>query len=448
MAYSSNGVEPTPRVDPQGGVVTLSGHLAQDKVLYGGDGTVNLSLTMHADDVLDLDRGDRRHVDLVVVLDRSGSMSGQKIKDAKEAVLDLLSHLSSKDRLALVSYANDVRRHANLLKVTGTNRMLLKSAVHGIWASGGTNLGAGLQEGIKILSESQRHGNVAKVILISDGLANRGITDPAALGHMASIAVVKRFTVATVGVGDDFNEQLMTAIADRGAGSYYYLEDPSIFATVFQDAFHNTNAVVATAVEARIPLKNGLSIIDAAGYPVEIKNNLAIFRPGDLLSGQKRKLFLTLRVPTDEEGPFEIGGVNLRYRYKDQPHTVTLSKPLHLACVKDQQDVLASINKNEWEEKVLQNDYSKLKEEVAGDIKKGDKEAALARIKAYGGFQQNTNIMVRSDQVTENLEKDLPDLRGFVEETFKGAPGAVAQKRKKNAKALQYEGYRGRRNKK
>jgi Ca-activated chloride channel family protein len=445
MAYSSSGVGPTLVTPVKAGVVTLSGQLTQDKILRGGDGSFGLSLTMHADDVLDPDTGDARHVDLVIVLDRSGSMQGQKIQDAKQAVLNLLSSMSSRDRFALVSYSDGVRRHSNLLEATPTNRMLLTSAIHGISAGGGTNLGAGLQEGIDVLLASRKHGNLGKVILVSDGLANQGVTNPTSLGHMASVAVQKEFAVSTVGVGNDFNEHLMTTIANRGTGNYYYMENPNAFAAVFQKEFHSTRAAAATSVEVRIPLTGGMSIVDAAGYPVEVKDNQAVFYPGDLLSGQTRKLFLALHVPTSEEGNFEIKGISVRYVHQGHPYSATLSQPFRIACVPDQDDVFASIDKSEWEEKVLQDDYNRLREEVAADIKKGNKNQALDRINRYYSKQQSVNSIVGSCEVADNLEKDLEDLRGVVQETFQGEPGEVQHKQKKNAKALQYEGYSGRR---
>ena len=229
MAYSSNDVRPIPAPPVKAGVVTLSGHLTKDKVLHGGDGSVALSLTMSADEVLAGDEN-ASHVDLVIVLDRSGSMQGRKIEYAKQAILNLLSNSSKGDRFALVSYSNGVRRHSNLLNATPTNRMLLTSAIHGICAGGGTNLGAGLQEGINVLLSAKKNGNLGKVILVSDGLANQGITNPAALGNMASVAVHKEFAVSTAGVGNDFNEHLMTTIANRGTGNYYYLENPNTIA--------------------------------------------------------------------------------------------------------------------------------------------------------------------------------------------------------------------------
>ncbi len=430
---------------PKYGVVSLSGHMTQNKVLFGGDGLATLSLTLTATEILDLDKGDVQNVDMVIVLDRSGSMGGEKILDARKAVLNLLSSLSAGDRFGLVTYSDGVQRQSNLAKVTVANRERLSAIMSRISVGGATNLGAGLQHGIDVLLSAQEIGNVRKLILISDGLANRGIADPISLGNMASISVAKEFTVSTVGVGTDFNEQLMTHIADRGAGNYYYLENPNSFAEVFQKEFNNTRTTVATSVKVQIPLAHGVSVVNASGYPVEFKNNQAIIHPGDLLSGQTRKLFLTLRVPTHKERTIEITGITAQYRHKGEPYDVTLPKAFQIACVKNQQEVFSSIDKKEWEEKVLKEDYNRLREEVAADIKSGRKTDALKRIDRYYGEQQAVNSVVGSGKVATSLERDLDDLREKVKDTFQGAPQAVQLKQKKNSKALQYEGYRGRR---
>jgi Ca-activated chloride channel family protein len=375
-------------------------------------------------------------------------MGGEKIADARQAALNLLSNLSAEDRFGLVTYSDAAQRQSNLIKATPGNRERLRSIISGISVGGATNLGAGLQEGINVLLSARENGNARKVILISDGLANRGITEAVSLGNMASISVEKELAVSTVGVGTDFNEHLMAYIADRGAGNYYYLENPNTFAEVFRKEFNITRRVVAAAVELRIPLTDGVSVVNASGYPVDIKNNQAVIHPGDLLSGQSRKLFLTLQVPTHQKQTYEIKGINAHYRHEGQTFTAFLAQSLQIACVQNQQEVFSSIDKNEWEEKVLKEDLNRLREEVASDIKTGRKAEALKRIQGYYREQQTVNSVVGSGKVATSLERDLEDLRGQVKDTFQGTPQAVQLKQKKNSKALQYEGYKGRRSSK
>ena len=454
MAYSSGKAKtllsswtaPMPGHTPvQSGIVSIWGNLIQNKILQGSDGTVNLSLTIQTDDVMEQDTAADRHVDMVIVLDRSGSMQGKKITDARQAALNLLSRLGNQDRFALVTYSDSVHQSSELLNVSESNRKYLESIISEIRAGGGTNLGAGLKRGINTLASRPEFGNTGKLILISDGLANKGITQPQQLGNLAGVAVEKEFTVSTVGVGAEFNEYLMTTIADRGTGNYYYLENPAAFAEVFQKEFNYSRATVASRVSVHVALKDGISLVNAAGYPISIKNGAAVFYPGDLRLGQTRKLFLTLRIPSHAIRDFEINDIRVNYMHNGKAYEAMLKKTFTVACVKNRQEVYSSIDKTGWTQKVLQEDFNKLKQEIAHDIKTGEKERALKRINKYHKAQEEINAVVDSREVDKNLKKDLEQLRDVVEDSFQGAPAAVQEKQKLNSKSLQYEGYSGRR---
>ena len=177
----------------------------------------------------------------------------------------------------------------------------------------------------------------------------------------------------------------------------------------------------------------------------KIKKNHAVFHPGDLRAGQTRKFFITLQVPNDATGSFEIGKITAHYLFNGQPMQTSLDRSLKVACVKNEKEVRASIDKTSWTEKVIREDYNRLKQEVAGDIKAGKKQKALQRINSYYREQESINESVASEEITQNLDQDLKDLRQRVEETFQGAPAAVTAKQKSNSKAMQYEGYKGRR---
>jgi Ca-activated chloride channel family protein len=453
MAYSSNQpggffsswISNPPPNGGDGDVLKASGHLVQDKVLLGADGTVGLRLTLEADDLAAGDRAEVRSVDMVIVLDRSGSMQGAKLEDARQAVLRLLSNLSARDRFALVTYSDGVQIASGLVNVTRDRRSQLVAAVNRVRAGGGTNLGAGLQAGINLLSTSLRSDNAARVILISDGLANRGITDLKSLTNIAAAAVESEFAITTVGVGVEFNEQLMTAIADRGTGRYYYLENPSAFAEVFQQEFYNTRTASITGLKIQIPINNGITLSNAAGYPIEVRNGQAVFYPGSLRYGQKRNLYLTLKVPTNRQRTFELDRIQIHYQHNGRMHLTALDESLTIACVNDPKRVYSSIDKSRWSQIVIQEDFNRLKQDVATDIKSGKKQEALERIEKYYGEKEAVNAVVGSAEVADNLDRDVQELKTMVTDTFKGSPAAVQHKQKSNAKSLQFEGYRGRR---
>jgi len=458
MAYANRYAIESPKENPNvsplvhppmessdSGILGLTGSLPQKKILKGGDGRFTVALNLSAKKIApETDRAVRR-VDMVIVLDRSGSMGGQKINHAKDAIRKLVERLTAEDRFALVSYSNDVRRHSPLSFMDPGQKEKIISEIDRIGSGGGTNLGGGLAEAIALLSASKNPSHTAKVVLISDGLANQGVTDPTALGRMASDAAKKGLTVTTVGVGNDFNEQLMTALADYGTGNYYYMENPMAFARVFQKEFTDGLQVAAESVKVRVPLKDGLQLADAAGYPVRIENGIAVFRTGDILSGQDRKIFLTFVAPANREQDYDIRDIRVDYRHKGENHSATLSQPLKIACVADKKAVFASYEKKEWEKQVLQNDYNQLKEEVADDIRKGKKDEAIKRIESYKKKQEVVNEVVQSPSVTTNIDSDLEGLRRKVRDTFDGDASEVRQKQKRSAKSLQFEGYQGKR---
>lgn len=449
LAYMNQKTPPPGPLKPIGdGLLTIGAHAAQDKVHIGSDGKLAVALTLAAADRSVGADGPVQPLDLVVVLDRSGSMKGRKIDDARQAVKGLLARLTADDRLAFVVYANQVQMIAPLAAMEDARRRRVAAMVDAIYAGGGTNLGGGLRLGLDTLLKEPVAGRQRKVILISDGLANQGITDPMALAGMAAAAAQNQIGVSTVGVGYDFNEVTMTAIADQGAGRYYFLENPQAFAQVFEQEFQAGRQVAASGVEIRVPQENGVRLVHAAGYPITREGRQAVIHPGDLMAGRQRSLYLTFQVPTDRARVFELGAFQVRYRDGAETHILESGSPLTVACVADPREVMASIDKDVWSGQIMQEEYSQLKERVADAIRSGRKDQALTRIQEYEARNRRINQSVGSAAVARNLEHDVEGLRQSVEETFAGAPAAVAAKQKQAAKTLQYEGYQKRRDKK
>ncbi|MFH0725537.1 MAG: VWA domain-containing protein [Pseudomonadota bacterium] len=441
-------IQPNP-VPVQADWVTVHANPVQDKVLKGSDGQVSLSLSLEAAEIPPSDHRPVQHADLVLVLDRSGSMEGQKLSDAKEAVMQLIDRMTTDDRLGIHLYSNGVSTLCPLSAMDEAHRRQLKAAVARVSADGGTNLGGGLKQGIQTLMQTTpANSRQRRVILISDGQANQGIIDPRELGNMAAGAAEQNVAVSTVGVGYDFNELLMTTLADHGAGRYYFLEDPKRFAQVFEKEFQDTRNVAASGLEIRVPLEKGIRLVNAGGYPIQVKDGEAVIHPGDLLSGRQRTLFLTFQVPTDREREFTLGEFQVRFHRNGAVHDMAVPRRINLSCVKDPREVMASIDAPAWSAQVVQEDYSQLKEVVADAIVKGEKDKAMEEIREYETRNRAINETVGSAVVAENLKTDVQALRQSVENTFAGPPAAVAEKKKQSSKALQYESYQIRRDKK
>ena len=445
-AYASRTHNDSARPD-KARVVTLSGHLVQEKIYLHGNGIFELNLELNAALSPYYPGPAEKNVDIVLVLDRSGSMQGMKMQYAKQAVMDLIALLAQGDRMSLISYADSVSRHSPLVNLTDPNQTMLRNMVDAIYAGGSTNLGGGLQAGLDTILQQPQGTRIRKVILISDGLANRGVVNPWELGRMASIALENDFSVATVGVGDSFNEQLMALIADQGAGTYHYLENPNAFAAVFEHEFMKSRQVAATSLELHIPKVQGVRLLSAGGFPVkEFPHHYAVY-PGNLLSGQNRNLFLRFQASTTARDSTTLQGLWISYVSQGTFYREPLQKPFTVVWAQDERDVLSSIHKEAWEEKVLQEDYNRLREEVAADVKAGKEQDAMQKIERYFHEKKELNDSVQSEQVGKNLNEDVEELKTMIRDTFQGSPSAVMQKQKSNAKSLQYEGYKERRSK-
>ena len=425
----------------------LSGdvRLIQPKVLKGGDGTVAVEVTLTSDPLNFSDQKIKRPVDLTVVLDRSGSMQGEKINSALNALQQLLGDLKETDRLALVSYSDGATVHCGLTPMSPANRRQTAAIISGVTVGGGTNLGAGLSAGLNLMLKESNGLSIRHLLVISDGLVNQGLTDPNGLGQIVANMGSRGISVGTVGVGRDFNEQLMAFLADRGQGRYYYLENPTAFAGMFKEAYRNLRKMAATDVHLHINTGPKVRLVDAAGYPIGQNDGVLQIRPGNIKTGDTKTLYLTFNVPTHRIGTVSLGHMELSYLHNRKTYHMKIGPELTLACVKDQKDVWASIEKECWTQKVLKNDYNQLKRDVAQDIAQGDEDRAMKRIEFYRNRQVKLNAVIRSEEVDANLKDELKDLSEQIGETFAGAPEQVRFKRKEVSKSLHYDGYKGQR---
>lgn len=185
-------------------------------VLAGGDGEVHLEVTLEARRDAQADRV-RKPSDVLVVLDVSGSMDGEKLSNAKQALLQLVRRLDERDRFGLVAYASDAQLLLPLSHATSALRAQARELVSGLGTLGGTNISAGLDLALEELR--RRHGRTARVLLLSDGQANEGDSTPSGLQRRARGFVRAEHVLSALGIGEDFNEDVMASLADVGTGT-------------------------------------------------------------------------------------------------------------------------------------------------------------------------------------------------------------------------------------
>ncbi len=215
------------------------------------------------------------------VLDISGSMQGEKLHQAKEAVRLALRYLHDGDIFSLVTFSNDVRCVLEPSTVDDPLRKVTESALQEITATGMTALDGGLELGITKAAQKSLQNNL--VLLLSDGQANVGETDLEKIGRRSQAARQQGLTLSTLGVGTDYNEALMAEIAIQGGGRYYHIQSaPQIAAYLTGELGEAANlAARNTKLVINLP-PGGMLMPLSAAYPAELVGLQASVNIGDI----------------------------------------------------------------------------------------------------------------------------------------------------------------------
>jgi Ca-activated chloride channel family protein len=201
----------------------LTTHLGQDRFAWMSEDDRDPAYLLVEAKAPELpDRAEATPTNLVVVLDRSGSMSGAPLGEAKKALRDIVDQLSPADTFGLVVFDDEV----DVVVPAGpvSDKTAIKRAIGRVEARGSTDLGAGLVRGLQE-AKRIRSATGVRVLLISDGHANRGVQDPAKLGAYVGDLLERRVTTSTLGMGLGYDERLLSVIAQRGGGSEYFAEE-------------------------------------------------------------------------------------------------------------------------------------------------------------------------------------------------------------------------------
>jgi Ca-activated chloride channel family protein len=258
----------------------------------------------------------RRHpLNLAVVLDRSGSMSGPKIERTRQAACALVDQLTAQDRLSLVAFDNQVNVLIPAQPVE--DKETLKARIMRIQPGGGTAIYAGVEEGAAQLSRYFGTEKINRVILLSDGLANVGPSSTSDLKALGNRLAARNLSVSTIGVGDDYNEDLMAGLATASDANYYYVQDTEKLGDIFRQELGGLLAMTARQVRIEISCPPGVEPIGLLGRDERFKGNQATVEFNSFTPNQNRYLFLHCRVKPDLEAS-RVPIAEVRARYTDE----------------------------------------------------------------------------------------------------------------------------------
>jgi Ca-activated chloride channel family protein len=237
----------------------------------------------------------RQPATLQVVLDRSGSMAGDRLEGAKSALIDLVDRLDPADNLGVLAFDNDTQ----IVVPAGplTNKNAVKRAIAAVDDGGSTDLSSGYLRG---LQEAQRVAGPtgATLLLVSDGHANAGVTDPVQLGQVATRARSRNVTTSTLGFGLGYDEQLLGALARGGAGNELFAEEADTAVALIAGEVDGLLTQVAQAASLRLTWTDhvaGISVLN--DLPVVGLPDGAMLELGTFYAGETRRLLVKLSVP-------------------------------------------------------------------------------------------------------------------------------------------------------
>ena len=295
------------------GVGQITAALSASKMLNRSRSDAYVSVNIEARPAVHREaRGPAR---LVLVIDRSGSMAGEKLSRAQESASGIIDRLDARDSVGIVQYDDSVQVLARPTLLDPAGRTLLKRIIAELGPGGGTNLHGGLVEGLAELGRGNKVSEINRLILLSDGQANVGVVDPIAIAATARKAAEQGRRITTIGMGVDYNEDLMEAIAESGRGQYHYVRDAAGLTKVFAKELEALQGTVATSVELVLePACAGVEIVDVYGYEWHRQGASVSVPMADLYGSESRRLTAKLHIPAGAAGSADVLRVRLAHR--------------------------------------------------------------------------------------------------------------------------------------
>ena len=233
----------------------------------------------------------RTPLNISLVLDRSGSMHGEKLAAARDAAVNLVKRLSLSDVVSVVAYDDEVEVIA--APDTGKAQSDLTQKIQSIGPGGMTNLSGGWLRGRDLVAQGTKEGAVNRVILLTDGHANVGITEPGKLVGLTQTAAGTGISTTTVGFGADFDEDLLKAMADGGQGATYYIEEADQAVGIFEEELEGLLSLVAQNVRVTINPGADADFVQVVHqYPNHADGEALTLEVGDLYGREPRRIIM------------------------------------------------------------------------------------------------------------------------------------------------------------
>jgi Ca-activated chloride channel family protein len=326
-----------------GSSIKLQADLAQTVMAEGQEGRVYLRVGLEG--IAPQEEGARIPANVLLVVDQSGSMKGDRIAQAREAALMAVERLGDEDVLGVVSYSDNAYVLSPAARLRDTERV--RAAIRQIQAEGRTALYAGVSQGIRELRPFVDPYKVNRIILLSDGLANVGPASPQELEALGREAAQAGITVTTIGLGLGYNEDLMTRLALASDGNHAFVERPQDLVKIFNEEFGDVLAAIGGDVEIIIECPDGFEPVRVLGRQGQVEKDRISLKMNQIYGKQEKYAVVELRVTEKRaRGSAEAAKVQVNYTDLATKQRTSIDRRAELRFSGEQAEVKAGVNKD------------------------------------------------------------------------------------------------------
>jgi len=294
-------------------LVKIDAALGTPVMLAGERATTFLRVALTGEDIKDESK--RAPLNVSIVIDKSGSMQGEKMEAAKRAAKAAVERLRKDDIVSIIAYDTTVSIVQPAIRIgdVKTTQPIL-AAIDLVNAGGSTALFAGVSMGAGELRKDLGSGRVNRLVLLSDGLANIGPSSPGELAELGISLGREGINVTTLGLGLDYNEDLMSRLASSSDGNHMFIDSVNDLERAYAMEFGDAMTVVARDASVIIRCADGVRPVRSLGRDAIINGQAARIDIGQIGSQRTKYCLLEVELPAGADGgSAEVASVDVSY---------------------------------------------------------------------------------------------------------------------------------------
>jgi Ca-activated chloride channel family protein len=249
---------------------------------------------------------------LSLVIDRSGSMRGTRLQNAKNAAIAAVDRLRDGDTVSVLAFDTRTQLVVPAQPIGPGSRERIATSIRAIQLGGDTCISCGIEDGLRQLDGSA--GTLARMILLSDGEATAGVRDVPGFRSIAQRARDRGASITTVGVDVEYNERILAAVAEESNGRHYFVENEAALSRVFEDEARDLGNTLASAAEATIVLAPGVELERVLDRSFRRSGETIVVPLGSFSKGETKTVLAKVRVPAGKDASTPIAAVELGWR--------------------------------------------------------------------------------------------------------------------------------------